>query len=503
MTETTPSLRELFEDDLVIQGDPTLRPRAVVEDSRAVRPGALFVARTGASDDGSRYVDDALERGATAVLLPLEAEHAGIESAGAALIRSGDPRTDGARAAHRFHGDPAAALDVLAITGTNGKTTVAWLVRSILASAGRRCGLLGTIEIDDGAASEPAELTTPSACQLAEVLGRMVRNGCDSVVLEASSHALEQGRLLGLQPDRAVFTNLSGDHLDYHGTLEAYADAKGELFRLVHPDGAAIVNVDDPHHGRVTGGSRARVLRCTTTGADAEARARILDGDRGGTTLRLEGPWGSFETRTRLIGRHNAENLVLACTLAHSLGLDGETLERVLPELDAPPGRLEPVTGPDAPFTVLVDYAHTDDALRNVLEAVRPLVRTPGRLTAVFGCGGDRDRTKRPRMAQVAAACADRLVVTSDNPRTEDPEAIVAEILAGIPEVSDERCLAEVDRGRAIERAIEEARPGDLVVIAGKGHEDYQIIGTERRDFDDRERARAALSARGLEGVLR
>ena len=495
MSESPPSLIELFEDGVLIEGDPGMRPCAVVEDSRAAGPGALFVARAGADDDGARHIEDAIRRGATAVLLDRETEAEGLR-AETAVVRSHDPRADGARAAHRFHGDPARRLDVLAVTGTNGKTTVAWLVRSLLARAGRRCGLLGTIETDDGRRSEPAALTTPSACDLAALLGRMVANECDSVILEASSHALDQGRLLGCEPRCAIYTNLSGDHLDYHGSLEAYADAKGRLFTMLPEDGIAVVNVDCPMHERITAATRARVIRCSTAEAPADARARIIESTRRGTRLHLEGPWGEIDVRTRLIGRHNAENLILACALVHALGVDRDTLEAALPELDAPPGRLEPVTGPDDPFTVLVDYAHTDDALRNVLIAVRSLLSDRGRLTAVFGCGGDRDRTKRPRMGAIACELADNVLVTSDNPRTESPKAIVDEVLTGIPSDAADRVASEVDRGLAIDRAVREARPGEVIVIAGKGHEDYQILGTERRDFDDRLRARAALEAR-------
>ncbi len=487
-----PSLLELFEDDALIEGDGAIRPRAVVEDSRAVGPGALFVARPGSSDDGSRHVADAIRRGAAAVLLPMDLPASTLD-AETAVVRAADPRVAGARAAHRFHGEPSTALDVLAVTGTNGKTTVAWLVRALLAEAGRRCGLIGTIETDDGATTTTASLTTPSACELASVLGRMVENRCDSVILEASSHALDQGRLLGVEPNRAIYTNLTGDHLDYHGTIGAYADAKARLFELLSPDGVAIVNVDCPHHERITRGTRGRIIRCSTADAPADARAVILESTRSGTELRLEGAWGTLHVHSRLIGRHNAENLILACALAHSLGVDAATLESVLPRLEAPPGRLEPVTSPDAPFTVLVDYAHTDDALRNVLLAARPLVGKGGRLTVLFGCGGDRDRTKRARMGRLAAELADKVLVSSDNPRTESPEAIVNEILEGIPESLARHCDAEVDRGKAIRRVIHEAVAGEVIVIAGKGHEDYQIIGTERRAFDDRGCAREAL----------
>ncbi|MAJ45777.1 MAG: UDP-N-acetylmuramoyl-L-alanyl-D-glutamate--2,6-diaminopimelate ligase [Planctomycetes bacterium TMED75] len=501
MTETNPTIDSLRTGLAGVSGcvgDGSWRPADVVEDSRQVRPGALFIARCGTVEDGARFIDQALEAGAAGVLAtePAIAPFAGDPRL-RAVVHTTDPATVGARLAHRFHGSPAQSLDVLAITGTNGKTTVAWFIRALLHAAGRSCGLVGTIETDDGRERAPARLTTPSACELAAALGRMVANGCDSVVLEASSHALHQGRLLGVVPKIAIFTNLSGDHLDYHGTLADYASAKATLFSQLGPDGCAVVNADDPAHQRMVRGTSARILRCTTTDRAADARVRIAAIDRAGTDLCFEGACGSLSVRVPLVGRHNAENLVLALTAIQALGIDPMRLRSALSQLPAPPGRLEPVTEPDAPFSVLVDYAHTDDALHNVLSAVRPLVPETSRLTVVFGCGGDRDRSKRPRMAAVAASIADRIVVTSDNPRTEDPHRILEEVLAGVPAEAAGRVVSEVDRDRAIRRALSEATPGEIVLIAGKGHEDYQIIGTRRRAFDDRLIARSALAAEG------
>lgn len=493
MSDDVPTLEALFDGDAVFEGDRHLRPSAVVEDSRSVVPGALFVARLGHAGHGGDFITDAVSRGAAAVVVG----HDQVIPADArpqAVVRVANPTTAGASAAHRFSGEPAKTLDVVAVTGTNGKTTVAWFVRSLLAAVSRRCGMLGTIEVDDGASCTPASLTTPSACDLADALGRMVAHGCDSVVLEASSHALEQGRLHDVHPRFGIFTNLSGDHLDYHGSLEAYAAAKARLFTMLPDDGVAVVNADDPAHAQMSATTRARVIRCSTLGAEADASARIVAMDRGGSTIIFEGPWGTIEARVGLVGRHNAENLLLATTVVSAMGIPVDAIQEALPTLVAPPGRLEPVTAPDAPFSVFVDYAHTDDALENVLSAVRPLVRADGRLSVVFGCGGDRDRTKRPRMARVACAQADRVFVTSDNPRTESPASIVEEVLTGVPEDTHACVFSEVDREQAIQRALSEATPGEIVLIAGKGHEDYQILGTERRDFDDRLVARAALA---------
>jgi len=496
MHENVPTLEELFDHDVVIEGDPSLRLRGVAEDSRDVVEGGLFVARSGTTSEGSEFIEDALRRGATAVLLDAKA-HPVLPTPGPVVVRAGDARIAGAHAAHRFHGTPCDALSVVGVTGTNGKTTVAWFVRALLAEVGRRCGLVGTIEIDDGRDKRVSALTTPSATVLADSLGRMVVHGCDSVVLEASSHALDQGRLLGVSAQIGIFTNLSGDHLDYHGTLATYAEAKARLFQLVRADGLAIVNVDDPAHERMIRDAVCPVLRCSTRGNKADAQARMIEMSRHGSRFRLEGPWGVIESEAGIVGRHNAENLLLAVAAVHALGVENDQLGPAISAVHAPPGRLEPVPDQRAEFSVFVDYAHTDDALGNVLEAARPLVTEGGRLSVLFGCGGDRDRSKRPRMAEVANALADRIIVTSDNPRTEDPVAIVEDIMAGVSEARRDSVLIEVDRARAIEAAIDGARPGDVLVIAGKGHEDYQIIGTERREFDDRLVASAALARRG------
>ncbi|MEE2681578.1 MAG: UDP-N-acetylmuramoyl-L-alanyl-D-glutamate--2,6-diaminopimelate ligase [Planctomycetota bacterium] len=501
MPEAHPTIDSMLQglgDRCRCTGDRLLRPTGVVEDSRQVGPGMLFIARPGTDDDGARFIEPALEAGAVALVVAEgSAERFRGDPRIRVLIEAADPATLGARLAHRFHGDPVDQLDVVAITGTNGKTTVAWFIRALLQAAGRSCGLVGTIETDDGRTRAPATLTTPSACDLASALGRMVANGCDAVVLEASSHALHQARLAGVTPDIALFTNLSGDHLDYHGTIEAYAAAKASLFAGLTERGIAVVNADDPRHERMLRDTPARVVRCSTAGADVDACASVQACDRTGMDLAFRGACGELQVRVPLVGRHNAENLLLALSAIGALGIAPEGLVDALGQLPAPPGRLEPVTAPEAPFSVLVDYAHTDDALRNVLEAVRPLVPAPGRLTVVFGCGGDRDRSKRPRMAEVACSLADRILVTSDNPRTERPERIVEEVLAGVPADAIGRVSSEVDRDRAIRRALEEAVDGEVVVIAGKGHEDYQIVGDRRRQFDDRRVARAWLGERG------
>lgn len=477
---------------------PDIDIAGVTEDSRRVGPGWLFVARPGSKRDGADFVADAVARGAAAVLAkgPVQAP---------LVLACEDPAAIGAVLAERWQGNPSQRLGLMGVTGTNGKTTVAWLLRQIIHAAGGRCGLMGTIEVDEGTGGRPADLTTPNAEQASEALARMLANGCQSAAMEVSSHALDQRRAAGLTFRVAVFTNLSGDHLDYHGSMDAYAAAKARLFEGLGPQALAIVNADDPASERMVRECPARVLRCTMQGrADTSVRV-MADGLH--SRVRLAGPWGELESALSLVGDHNAMNVLQAVAAAHELGVPAHALALVLPDLAPPPGRLEPVAveGLAGP-RVLVDYAHTDDALEKALTAVAAR-KGEGRLWVVFGCGGDRDKTKRPRMGAVAGRLADRVVVTSDNPRTEEPGSIVEQILAGVPKGVWK--ADDVDREAAIRLAIEQADERDIVVIAGKGHEDYQIVadgpgGTRKRDFDDRLVARAALESRSrLAGGVR
>lgn len=475
---------------ITVHGSADVRVSGVTEDSRRVEPGWVFVVRTGTKQDGRTFVAQALERGAVAVLGRERAE-------GSVSLVCDEPAALGAVLAERWFGSPGSRLGLVGITGTNGKTTVAWLLRQLMNAGGNKCGMIGTIEIDEGAGAQAAKLTTPAAEDVSASLARMVGHGCDAAAMEVSSHALDQGRAAGLAFRVAVFTNLSGDHLDYHGTMDTYAAAKARLFEDLSPEALAIVNIDDPASERMLRDSQARVLRCSMKGTgDATVRV-VAKGLQ--SRITMAGPWGEVGAQLSLVGDHNAMNALQAVAAAHELGLSPEAIGAGLPSLIPPPGRLEPVLveGVEGP-RVLVDYAHTDDALEKALTAVAE--RTgEGKLWVVFGCGGDRDRTKRPRMGAVAGRLADHVVVTSDNPRTEEPQSIVDQVLAGVPK--GVWTASDVDREAAIHRAISQADASDVVVIAGKGHEDYQIIpdgsgGSCKRNFDDRVVARAALQRR-------
>jgi UDP-N-acetylmuramoyl-L-alanyl-D-glutamate--2,6-diaminopimelate ligase len=464
----------------------------VADDSRQVQPGHLFIARRGSVQDGRRFIDDAVARGAAAVLCDVQT----TVPAGTARLVPCDsapgPAALGAHLAERFHGEPSRSLKLIGITGTNGKTTTAHLIRHLLNQAGVPCGFIGTVHVDAGAGPEPAELTTPSAPALSSLLRRMVDAGLQACAMEVSSHALDQDRVAGLRFRGAVFTNLSGDHLDYHRSMEAYLEAKCRLLDSVPPDGWLVLNADDPVSPKLAGRCHGTVIRCRL-GRPADCSATIGESDLTGTSVAMTGPWGRFGVQLPLIGAHNVVNALQAAATGNRLGLGGAMLEQGLSRSTAPPGRLERVTEPGNPCTVLVDYAHTDDALRNVLSQLRPLVPAGGSLRVVFGCGGDRDRTKRPRMAAAAWSFADEVIVTSDNPRTEPPEAIIEDVWRGVPEHRRQQTIREVDRREAIRAGVSRCRPGDLLLIAGKGHEEYQIMGTQRLPFDDREVARAAL----------
>ncbi|MEK6710275.1 MAG: UDP-N-acetylmuramoyl-L-alanyl-D-glutamate--2,6-diaminopimelate ligase [Nitrospinota bacterium] len=462
-------------------------------DSRRAAPGDLFVAVRGFQADGHLFAAQAVQAGAAAVALEREVEGlpAGLPRL---MVRSG--REALAFLADAFYGHPTGALSLVGVTGTNGKTTTAFLIESILRASGRRTGLLGTIHYRIGGRVIEQPRTTPEAPDLQAFLSEILESGGTHAVMEVSSHGIALDRVKGCEFAAAVFTNLTQDHLDFHGDMESYFGVK-RVFFTGCPPGASIVNVDDPYGRRMAQEAGGALWRYgMEPGADAEVRARNLSLSAGGMRFDLIHPAGASRVETALIGRHNVSNILAASAACFALGLSAEEVVRGVCALAAVPGRLERVSL-GQPFLVVVDYAHTEDALRRVLEFARPI--TPGRLLTLMGCGGDRDRRKRPLMAAAAVRASDWVVMTSDNPRTEDPAAILREVEAGVGRVPGGRGRARsiVDRREAIRAIIAEAKPGDTVVIAGKGHETYQIVGRERFPFDDREEARAALRLLG------
>jgi UDP-N-acetylmuramoyl-L-alanyl-D-glutamate--2,6-diaminopimelate ligase len=486
-----------------VQGDLDTVIREVRDDSRQVGPGDLFVAVAGTQEDGRRFVDAAIAQGAAAVLGEGAPGAGNVTWVTAASAR----RALGQIAANRF--GAARMLTLTAVTGTSGKTTLTYLMESILTAAGRRPGVLGTVTYRYPGHALAAPLTTPGPLQLHGFFAQMRDAGCTDGVLEASSHALEQGRLHGCAFRVAALTNVTQDHLDYHGTPAAYFDAKAILFRelLAPTGGTAVLFVDREDGRRMLAQVRGPAVTVSTTpgvGANVQVLERALDGR--GTRATLATPAGPVELRSSLVGDYNLENLSLATGMAVALGIAPEAIAAGVTALAGVPGRLERVVN-EAGVLCLVDYSHKPDALERALAAVRPL--TARRLILVFGCGGDRDRSKRPIMGEIAARGADVVLVTSDNPRTEEPASIIDMIVPGVergggvrrslPELAagSTGFHVEADRRAAIQAAVAAAREGDAVVIAGKGHEDYQILGKTKIHFDDREEAAAAFAARG------
>ncbi len=462
-------------------------PPQVRIDSRRVQPGDVFVAVKGAAHDGHDFIDRAIANGARYVVCQDDRDMAGDFTQ---VVVPDSARAVGLLA-QAAQGYPAARLTNLAVTGTNGKTTVAFLVHACIRHAGKRCGLMGTVVYDTGLGAVPASLTTPDSLTVAEMQRQMVEAGAEYMVIEASSHALSQQRLAGINFAAAAFTNLSGDHLDYHKSEASYLAAKTRLFAALAPEATALLNAQSPQSQSIARQTEAQI-RWYAVDGPADITAHIESMTVEGTRFSLAYEGRQARVETPLVGRYNVANHLAAAGLCLAAGLDLETVATGLSSLQTIPGRLEKVGG--AEFSVIVDFAHTDDALKNVLGTLKPLCR--GRLIVVFGCGGDRDKTKRPRMARVAEALADAVVVTSDNPRTEDPETIINDIVAGFSHRGSAAIEIEPDRPRAIESAIRKARKDDIVLIAGKGHEDYQIIGTEKHHFSDKEVALACLGRR-------
>lgn len=486
-----------------VAGPSGVRILDITDDSRTVLPDSLFVARVGPHFDGRVYIGQAINEGARAVLTDEEGALR-VTNTGIAVLVADDVALASARLAERFHGDPTSKLKLVGITGTNGKTTVAHLLHGILNRSGVRAGLIGTVEIDDGRETAQAELTTPGAIELSRTFSTMVDSGCQIAVMEVSSHALDQRRAAGLSFDVGVFTTLGTDHMDYHTSREAYLGAKRRLFEMLPESGAAVMNTDDEVCERMLAGCPARVVGCSlgkdenkdenkvenTVENVAQVTSRRVDG----IDVTLTGAFGSIEAKLPLAGEHNAMNLLEAVVVAHELGVDVDLIASALKNPSLPRGRLERIPVPGG-LDVFIDFAHTPDALERTLSELRRAMnesQRKGRLWAVFGCGGHKDRTKRPVMGEIAGRLADKIVLTSDNPRSEDPDAIIEAIFQGVDAKRRADVIREPLRERAIDCVMREAEAGDVILIAGKGHETTQELCDEAgsvivRAFDDEE----------------
>ncbi len=493
-----------------LTGDPALPVRGLAYDSRAVEPGFLFVALKGERRDGHDFLDQALERGAVAVL---SSRPPGRRPAGIAWVQVDDDRLSLALVARNYYGRPDERLTMIGVTGTNGKTTTCFLLESILREAGQKPCLIGTVLYRYGRDETRAERTTPESLDLIRLLDRFATAGARSCAMEVSSHSLSLRRVAGIAFRIGIFTNLTQDHLDFHRTMEAYLEAKTTLFRGLAPTALAVLNADDPSLPALRSATRARVITFgERDGADVRLLSFTPTGRGSDLTIAIaagvEGPGGEAGRLTitsPLLGRPNARNATAAAAVALALGLPRAEVARGLESCPGVPGRFERIDDGE-PFRVLVDYAHSDDALKTLLGAVREI--GPRRIITVFGCGGDRDRGKRPKMGFAAAAGSDIVVVTSDNPRSESPMAIIEEILPGVRQalsgdpqgaLPPGRCLVIPDRKEAIRAALAQAQRDDCVVIAGKGHETYQILGDRTVPFDDCEVTRELLRSRGRE----
>ncbi len=448
----------------------------ICTDSREVVPFSAFFALRGTRTDGHDHIDQAIGRGAAAIICERMPDR---PRDGVAYVRVADSAHALAVAADNFHDHPSRALTLVGITGTNGKTSTATLLYRLFRALGHKCGLISTVEVRIGQRTLPATHTTPDAVRLNALLREMVDEKVTHCFMEVSSHGVMQERITGLHFDVGVFTNITHDHLDYHGTFDAYIQAKKRFFDQLGPDALALVNADDPRSAVMVQNTAAR-KRSYAVRAMADHRARIIGNELTGLHLDIDG----HEVYTRLVGAFNASNLLAVYAVAVHLGPAPMDVLTALSDLEPPRGRFQAVRGPGGVLGV-GDYAHSPDALRNVLETMRGVCSAEQRVITVVGCGGDRDRAKRPVMARIAAELSDRVVLTSDNPRSEDPMTILAEMRAGVPAGDADRVFVNADRREAIRQAVAMAAKGDAVLVAGKGHETYQEIAGTRHPFDD------------------
>jgi UDP-N-acetylmuramoyl-L-alanyl-D-glutamate--2,6-diaminopimelate ligase len=483
---------------LSVSGNPDVS--SVEYDSRRVKPGCAFVAMRGESSDGNRFIDQAIQAGAVAIITDSPQENP-REGVAWALVPHG--RRVLARVSQNFYKHPAERLAIVGITGTNGKSTTAFLIEAILSAAGRKSALIGTIEYHVAGRTYPAPHTTPEALELARLFHEAVAEGASDAVMEVSSHALAQQRVFGIPFDVAVFTNLTRDHLDYHKSMDQYFAAKRALFEGVgtDPPRAAVTNLDDEFGAKLAEFSRKRSAVLLTYGwTRGDFRTEKVDVAPRGTRFDLVTPEEKVAIFSPLIGRVNVYNILSAAAACYARGCKAQAIASGVAALTHVPGRFQRVDC-GQPFTVVVDYAHTDDALRNLTSLAREFVtrdKGKGRVITVFGCGGDRDRAKRPLMGEAAGRGSDFVVLTSDNPRSEDPRAIINDAMVGLQK-SGVKYTMEADRRKAIALAINEARPGDIVLLAGKGHEKMQVTREGSNPFDDVEVAREILKASGFE----
>lgn len=481
----TTLLRRLDRAGLLVKpiGSTDIPVDYLAHDSRKVdRPGACFFALRGAAADGHLFIDKAVSNGAVAVVCEELPEDVEAHSPDTTFLHVGDSRAALAEAAAAFYGDPARELTMIGVTGTNGKTTVSFLLHHVLLALGEKPGLVGTLDYRIGEETVATGLTTPDALELHRLFRRMVEAGCRACVMEVSSHALEQQRTRAIGFDAALFTNLTQDHLDYHGSMEAYARAKRRLFEGLPPEAVTIYNADDAAGASITAPAKGRRVSFGTSEGDG-VRLTILRNALEGLSLKIEEDDQAHERTFGLVGGFNAYNLAAAYATCRALGFEAEAVLDALAAAPPVPGRFERLRFGDG-TTAIVDYAHSPDALENVLRTIRETLPEGAALWCLFGCGGERDKGKRPKMGRIAERLADRVIVTSDNPRGEPPGAIMDDIREGFEH--PEQALWIDDRREAIARAAAEASPGDVVLVAGKGHETVQVIDSERRPFDDR-----------------
>jgi len=493
----TMQLRQLIENlpDATVEGPVDREVAGITYDSRRVTPGMVFIAIPGQHVDGHEFIGTAVERGASAVIC----ERSRLVPGRVTKIHVDDVREAMACAARSYYQHPSAKLKVIGVTGTNGKTTVAFMIKAILEAADIKTGLMGTVRYEIGDRVIPAQRTTPESIEVQQMMSQMLKADCHACVMEVSSHALDQKRVNGVEFDVGIFTNLTRDHLDYHGTMENYFAAKKKLFSSLgqgNKKGTSVINIDDDYGARLADeGDGVEVQLTYGFGEKARLRATKIELNADGSRFVIEAPGRKFAVRLPLIGRHNIYNALAAVGACLALKIDVVKIQAALNALPPVPGRLEMVSA-GQPFGVFVDYAHTDDALKNVLTTLREI--TNGRVLVAFGCGGNRDSGKRAKMGRIAAELADFTLITSDNPRKEDPAKIAVQVEEGYKSVRVDAYELELDRRRAIQQIIARAQPGDSVLIAGKGHETYQEFEDTVVPFDDRVHAQEALETLGF-----